>query len=121
MTFTDSIAAFFSAPAGQAALAVLIVAIVDLVLGVAAAFRDDTFQLDSVGAWLRKHIAGRVIPIWVLLFVGHFTAGISFGDVPVLLGVGLAAAGLYVAETIGSIMSLWGPAKNREVQAVPQD
>lgn len=121
MDFVTALRTFFDAGAGQAALAVLVVCLVDFLLGVAAAFRDGTFALDAVAAFLRKHVAGRVFPIWVLLFVGHFTAEIKFGDVPILLSVGIGAAALYVAETVGSIMSSWGPGAKRSPQPVPED
>jgi hypothetical protein len=104
--------AFFQTEAGLAVQGVLVVALVDFLLGVMAAFRDGTFALDAVAAWLRKHVAGRVGPIAALLFVGHF------GAQPLLVVTGLGAAGLYVAETIGSIKASW--ASNR-VQSVPED
>lgn len=119
MTLTEAINAFFQSAAGQAALGVLIVGVVDLVLGISAAVRDGTFDPTSIAAWLRKHVAGRIFPIWVLLFVGHFTSGVQFADIPLLLSAGIGAAGLYVVETVAGIVAVWGP--NRTKQTVPED
>jgi hypothetical protein len=107
------IAQFFQTEAGLALYGVLILAFVDFGLGVAAAFRDDTFSLDALAAFLRKHIAGRVFPIALLLMAGHF------GSQPALLALGLAGAAAYVLETIGSIRDSWG--KTNRVQPVPED
>jgi hypothetical protein len=111
MDFRVTLDAFFSSQAGQLALWVVLLPVVDFVLSVSAAIRDGTFTLDSVAAFLRKHVAGRIVPIWILLFVGHFADQwlVPVVDVPALTAVGVAAAGLYVAETIGSILRAWGP------------
>lgn len=126
MALTEALKAFFASPAGQAGILMLVLAFVDFALGILAAFRDGTFTLDAVAAWLRKHVAGRVLPIWIMLFAGHFTAGISvqtpLGDLPVqlpLLGIATFAALTYIAETLGSIAASWGP--KREAQKVPVD
>jgi hypothetical protein len=118
MNLTDAISTFFGTPEGDAAMAVLVVAFVDFALGTAAALRDSTFQLDSLAAFLRKHVMGRVVPTWLLLFVGHYTSGFKIADVSTLSALGLAAAAAYVLETVGSIRASWGQGA---VQAVPQD
>lgn len=109
----EALQAFFASPAGTAAYGVLVVAIVDFLLGVAASVRDHTFSLDEVAAVLRKHVAGRVFPIWLLLIFGYV------GNIDALTAVGLAAAAAYLAETLGSIAASWGP--NRETQPTPTD
>jgi hypothetical protein len=103
---------FFQTEAGMAVYAVLVIALVDFMLGVLAAVRDGTFQLSAVAAWLRKHVAGRVAPIAVLLVAGHF------GSQPALLAIGAIGAAAYLAETIGSIKDSWA---SRRVQPVPED
>jgi hypothetical protein len=105
--------AFFADPAGLAVQAMLVVAFTDFALGTFAAFRDGTFELDAVAAFLRKHIAGRVAPIALLVAVGYFA------QQPLFSAAGLAGAGIYVAETVASIMSSWGP--RRTEQPVPKD
>ena len=110
--------AFFASEAGLAVYGLFIVALVDFALGTMAAFRDKTFTLEAVGAWLRKHIAGRVMPLTIMLLFGYF------GDQPLLYAGAAVGATTYVSETIGSILASWGPKRNgepRELQPVPTD
>lgn len=108
---TAWIDAFFSTEAGQLALLVVILPVVDWLSGVAAAFRDGTFELDAVAAVLGKH-SSRVFGIWVLLIAGWATDEwlIPVVDIPALSTIGIAAAGAYALETVGSIARSWGPA-----------
>lgn len=94
-----AIHAFFADPAGEAIYGMLALAFADFALGVLAAIRDDTFQLDTIASFLRKHVAGRVLPIAVLLFVGYAA------HLDALTAAGIAAAAAYVAETIASLVS----------------
>jgi hypothetical protein len=119
VNITQALQDFFNSPAGQAAFGMLVIGGLDLLLGVAAAFRDNTFQLEAVSAWLRSNLAGKIFPIWMLLFVGHFTSGLAIGDIPLLLTAGIGAAALYTAGTLGSILASWGP--NRSIQPVPDE
>lgn len=131
MDFVDAIRAFFDSTAGNLALWVVVIPVVDFVLSVAAAIRDDTFQLDAVAAFLRKHIMGRVVPIWILLFLGYVTEDVSLPviEFAVLETLGIAAATLYLAETIGSILRSWGPTsegsptllRRAPAQPIPED
>lgn len=105
--------AFFTDPAGMALQLMLIVAFTDFALGVMAAYRDSTLQLNAIAAFLRKHIVGRVFPIGLMLIVGYV------GNVPLFYAAGIAGAAAYTLETIGSILASWGP--NRAVQPVPVD
>lgn len=111
MNFTDAIAAFFQSDTGRYAALVLVLPIIDWVLGSLAAFRDGTFQLDSLAAFIRKHVAGRVLPIWILMFLGYFTTGLVLPGVdwPLFQTFGTILAIAYIVETIGSIMRSWGP------------
>jgi hypothetical protein len=94
-----AIRAFFGDPAGQAIYAMLALAFADFGLGVAAAVRDGTFDLELVAAFVRKHLAGRIAPIALLLFVGYAA------DLNALTAAGIAASAAYVAETIASLVS----------------
>lgn len=109
----DALEAFLSSPEGVAFYGVLILALADFVLGTFAAFRDGTFSLDAVAAFLRKHIAGRVAPIAFLLALGYYAGQ------PALSAIGAAGAAAYTLETIGSIRASWG--SNRNEQPVPKD
>lgn len=112
--FQTTINAFFTSESGLAVYGLIVVALLDFLLGIAAAFRDGTFQLDAVAAWVRKHIGGRVLPITLILLFGYF------GNQPILTVAAVPMALAYVAETVGSILKSWGPGV-REVQAVPTD
>jgi hypothetical protein len=105
---------FLDSEAGLALKAVLIVAFLDFITGVFAAFRDRTFAFDAIAAFLRKHIAGRVAPIATLLVVGYF--GGSAGQL--FLAGAIAAGAAYAAESAASI---WGnvnpPKPSAEVEA----
>jgi hypothetical protein len=105
--------AFFASPSGMALYALLAVAFLDFALGVFAALRDGTLKLDELAAFVRSHLAGRVLPIALLLVVGYAA------DQVALTAAGLAAGAAYVAETVGSIASSWGP--GHDVQPTPTD
>lgn len=111
MTFEATIQAFFATTTGQLAFWVPVISLADFLFGLAASVRDGTFQLDSIMAFLRKHIMGRVFPIWGLLLVGWIADDVVPlpVDVPLLTGLGAAAAVAYIAETVGSIARAWGP------------
>src|SRR6188768_3597963 len=78
--------AFLSSTEGIALQAMLGLAFADFVLGVIAAGRDGTFELEAVAAFLRKHILGRVTPIGLLLIGTYYAGGIDDA-----LGLGAAA------------------------------
>ncbi len=108
-----AIHAFFNDPAGQAIYAMLALAFVDFALGVLAALRDGTFDMEQIAAFLRKHIAGRVAPIALLLFVGYAA------HEQLLTAAGIAAAAAYTAETIASVVSSVKSAAGNTSQANP--
>jgi hypothetical protein len=111
MTLIQVVREFFGTPAGAAVVALFALAALDFMLGVFAAFRDGIFKLDAVAAWLRKHVAGRVLPTAAVLLIGHMTGGLAFDDgaagllAPgtILTTIGLGMAGSYVLEVVGSL------------------
>ena len=98
--------AFLDSPAGVALLAMVGVAFADFLTGTFAALRDGTFALDAIAAFLRKHIAGRVGPIGVLLLLGYFGGG-TIGQL--FLASAIASATAYSAETAASILGNLNP------------
>lgn len=102
--------AFFNTELGALVYLVLLAAFADLVVGVWAAVRDHTFELSAVAAFLRKHILGRVAPIFGLLAMGYLAGlvptpeGLGQFAPAVFTLAGHAAALLYIAETFGSIL-----------------
>ncbi len=134
MTITAVFKDFFGTPAGAAVVALFALAALDFVLGTFAAFRDNVFQLDSVAAWLRKHVAGRVLPTTAVLVIGHMVGGLSLANGADLLSpgtilttLGLGMAGTYVLEIVGSLQESLkpkpasGPAPLPTVRTVPVD
>jgi hypothetical protein len=112
MNLGTAVTTFFNTPAGTAIVLLFALATLDFVLGTLAALRDNVFDLTAVAAWLRKHIAGRVLPITAVLLTGHLAGGLSFEQDgigalidpgTVLTGIGLTMAGAYLAETVASI------------------
>jgi hypothetical protein len=96
------LSAFLSDPAGLALKALLVAAFLDFVTGTFAAIRDASFTFEAIAAWLRKHLAGRVAPVGVLLAVSYWT-----GD-SVTLAAAIAAASAYSLETLSSIKANLG-------------
>jgi hypothetical protein len=116
--------AFLNSTAGLAIKGALVAAFLDLAFGVFAAFRDGTFALDSIAAFVRKHLLGRVLPISILAAAGYAT-----GDT-IMTAAGAAALTAYAAETLASIYgSIKPPAPSvtaeskaaEAVNPVPQD
>ncbi|HSE46791.1 MAG TPA: hypothetical protein VLA89_15830, partial [Gemmatimonadales bacterium] len=81
-------------------------------------YKDGTFRLDSIGAFIRKHLMGRAFPIGVGLAVGYWA-----GEPTIL------AAALYTAETVASIKQSLQPSPpdaeeveiSEAVNPIPQD
>jgi len=91
------LSAFLADPAGLAVKAALVAAFLDFAFGVFAALRDETFQLQLVGAFIRKHLLGRVFPVSVLAVMAYITHDAAMTT---------AAAGaltVYAGETLASI------------------
>lgn len=125
MNIAQEIVAFFDTLAGKAILLMSALAALDFALGVFRALRDGTFQCDSLASWLRKHIAGRVLPTFAVLIVGNIVGGISIesGDIvgsvlspgTILTTLGLGMASAYILETISSLKDSLDPAKANPV------
>ena len=114
-------AAFLASPAGLALKAALAAAFIDFATGSFAALRDGTFALDSIAAFVRKHVLGRVAPITAVLAAGYFS-----GD-QVLIAAAVAMLTAYAAETVASVLGNLNPpkaseaAKENPVNPVPTD
>lgn len=93
----DAIAQFLDSTGGLAVKGALTAAFLDFAFGVYAAFRDGSFALDSVAAFVRKHLLGRVFPASTLAIVAYYT-----GDA-VMIAAAAGALTAYAAETLASI------------------
>jgi hypothetical protein len=102
----DQVTAFLDSTGGLAVKGALTAAFLDFAFGVYAAFRDGTFALDSVAAFVRKHLLGRVFPASTLAIVAYYS-----GDAVMTTAAALALTA-YGAETLASIYgSLQPPEK----------
>jgi hypothetical protein len=119
-----SLTAFLNDPAGLAVKGALIAAFLVFAFGVFAAFRDGTFALDSLAAFVRKHLLGRVLPVSLLAITAYVT-----GDAA-MAAAAIGALGAYTVETLASIYgSVRPPAPSvvaeskpaETVNPVPQD
>jgi hypothetical protein len=106
---------FLNSPAGYALQAALVAAFLDFAFGVFAALRDGTFALDSVAAFVRKHLLGRVFPIGTLALMGYLTADVRMN------AAAAAALTLYAAETMASIYGSIAVKDTNPETAIPTD
>lgn len=90
---------FLASPAGLAMKGALIAAFLDFVTGVWRAYQDDVLALDAIGAFIRKHLLGRVLPLSIMAWVAWST-----GDMAMTLAAA-AALTTYGVETIASVYS----------------
>lgn len=111
----------FNSLPGQAIYGVLGLAFLDFILGVFAAVRDNTFKLDSVAAFVRSQLLGKVFPLTALILFGVLVNQAALTD------LGYAGALAFTAATVGSIIASWGPkgvsvlgAQRDPTQPVPQ-
>lgn len=108
----EVLSAFLGSEAGLALQGLVLVAFADFVTGTFAAIRDGTFAWGALAAWVRKHLAGRVAPIGVLLALGYFGGA----SAPLFLAGAVAASAAYVAETLASIWGNVNPPKAADVK-----
>jgi hypothetical protein len=106
-----SLSAFLNDPAGLAVKGALVAAFLDFAFGVFAAFRDGTFALDSLAAFVRKHLLGRVLPVSLLAIVAYVT-----GDAA-MAAAAIGALGAYTIETLASIYGSIKPPAPSAVEA----
>jgi hypothetical protein len=118
------LSAFLASPAGLAVKGALVAAFADFAVGSFFALQRDTFALDSVAAFARKHLLGRVAPLAALLAAGYAAEDTALTGAAV---IGLTA---YAAETFASIKgSIFPPTDTETVEVraeamgdpVPQD
>jgi hypothetical protein len=111
----DQVAAFLDSTAGLAVKGAAVAALLDFVFGVYAAFRDGTFALDAVAAFVRKHLLGRVFPASTLAIAAYYT-----GD-PIMTATAAAALTAYAAETLASIYGSINPPAPSEAVSTPAE
>jgi hypothetical protein len=105
----EHFAEFLASTGGLAVKGALVAAFLDFAFGVFAAFRDGTFALDSVAAFVRKHLLGRVFPASLLAYVAWTT-----GD-PIATAAAAGALVAYAGETMSSIYGSLNPPKASDI------
>jgi hypothetical protein len=111
MAFGTLIRDLFNGPTGVAVVGIAILWVVELVTGIARAFASGQFKWDLVDVSVRTQLAGRIVPIVVVLIAGAATPDLSVLGVTVnvLTTAGLAAAATYAAAAVASIVGNLNP------------
>jgi len=110
-----SLTDFLNSTAGLAVKGALVAAFLDFAFGVYAAFRDGSFALDSLAAFVRKHLLGRVLPSATLAVAAYVT------DDPVMTAAAAGALTAYAAETLASIYGSIRPPAAADVQSTVEN
>lgn len=106
---------FLNSPAGIALEGALAAAFLDFAFGVFAALRDGVFALDSVAAFVRKHLLGRVFPLGTMLVLGYLSGNLAMNT------AAAAALTAYAVETMASIYQSIAVKDTDPVTAIPTD
>jgi hypothetical protein len=104
----DWLHGFLGSEAGIALQALVVAAILDFLTGTFAALRDGTFEWQALGAWIRKHLMGRVSMIGVGLLAAYYTGNAA------MMTAAILAATAYGAETAASLIDNFGTIRNPE-------
>jgi len=90
--------------------------IVQWVTGVLRAFSNGTFQFELIDAFIRSDIAGRVLPLLILIITGRVITVAAPGalnipglDLSLLTGGGVAAAVVYLLVVVKRIVDNVNP------------
>lgn len=97
----------------QIVIGLFSITVLDFISGVAGAFANHTFSVDSIAQFVATHILGRVIPLSFAAAVGIGLPVLNLPPSPAIFAVFLAGGAAYVAETLASIVKNLGsqPAK----------
>jgi len=93
----EQVTEFVNSTGGLAVKGALIAAFLDFAFGVFASFRDGTFAVDALAAFVRKHLLGRVFPISLMAIVAFYS------NDGFMTAAAAAALTAYAAETLGSV------------------
>jgi hypothetical protein len=113
MDFGSLIRSTFNDPTFLSAVyGLCILAVVDLLTGVSRAFSDSTFTWALLDSWVRLKLAGRLIPILILLIAGQAAPDLTaIGlTINVLGATALIAAATFAASELASIVANVNPA-----------
>lgn len=111
MNLGEILAEIAGGTTGAALTGVVVIAIVEFGTGVARAVASGQFKFDLVDTWVRKTVAGRVIPILLVLIAGAATPDLSvIGlDINILTTAGMTAAAAFAVSAVASIVGNLNP------------
>ena len=107
MSLGDLLAKLSADPVTNAAIiGVVVLALLDFATGTLRAIADKSFTWDALDVWVRKTIAGRVVPIILVLLAGTVVGNVTVGSTSfgVLTAAALVAAGTFAATSVASIV-----------------
>jgi hypothetical protein len=106
MDFGHLIISAFQGPTGVAIWGVSTLAALELVTGVLKALAKSTFKFELIDVWVRTQLAGRILPIVVVLAAGVVAPDFSVLGLEVnpLTTLGLAGAATYATTAIASVI-----------------
>lgn len=111
MDFGHLIVSAFAGTTGVAIYGVAILGLVELVTGILRAFASKQFDVALIDVWVRTQLAGRILPIVIILVAGAAAPDLSVLGVSVniLSTSGVAAAAVYAASALASIVGSVNP------------
>ena len=112
MAFGDLLARIWADPlTSNAIIIVVAVSLLELLTGISRAVANHSFDFGLVDVWVRTQVAGRVIPIILVLIFGTVLGNITLGSFSfnILTAAALTAAVLYVTTAAQSIIDSLNP------------
>lgn len=117
MDIAQFIAGMFQDPVTNYAIAlILVLPLIDFVTGTLRAVANKSFKLELVDVFVRTKMAGRAIPLVILVLLGRAVAVtapdvlvIPGLDLSLIVGAGILSAVPFIATTIQSIIDNVNP------------
>ena len=106
MSLGEALRDLFASPAGQAIYGLAVLILVNAALGTAKAVSNGTFDWKWLDLFVRTKIAGRLVPITVVLAAGQLAPDLTILglDIDLLTAAGLAAAIPVAASEAASVL-----------------
>jgi hypothetical protein len=106
VSLTQALSQLLTSPAGQAVYGLTLLMFANAALGIAKTVSNKTFEWSWVDLFVRTKIAGRLVPIVVVLLIGTIAPDLSLLGLTVnpFTAAGLAAAVPVAASELASIL-----------------
>lgn len=111
MGFGELVQAAFNGITGTAIYGVAILGLLELATGILRAISSAQFTFSLIDVWVRTQLAGRILPIVLVLIAGAAAPDLSVLGltINILTVTGLAAAAVYAATALTSILGNVNP------------